>query len=389
MSTGRDRPSPGPITTNPVTTPAEARAFLHLPANLGGAAAGWGVALHYDTARFFNPGFNGYLADHRVARWLAHRDGRPEGQPVGRIAAAHRPGAPGGTFGFLALEQDPAILAALLAAALGWLRAQGATQATGPFNLSINHEAGAQLSHFDRPPMIRMPRTPPWLPAMLSAAGLTPAQDVIARTLPLATEPHTARFAPLLARWPGRAGLRLRPLDPRRYASDIALFTRLFNAAWAQNWGAEPVGPAEAQTIARVMRPLTRAGAILFAEWQGEPIGVASIIPNLDEATAPLNGRLLPFGWARVARLMLTGRSRTGRLPVIGIAPAWRHHPAGAMALGLLLQGCIAAARARGWQELEISWVLPQNLAMQQTCDRLGAPETGRWRLWQTALAST
>jgi molecular chaperone GrpE (heat shock protein) len=115
----------------------------------------------------------------------------------------------------------------------------------------------------------------------------------------------------------------------------------------------------------------------------------AEHVLNVIRTGYSLNGRLLPFGWARVARLMLTGRSRTGRLPVIGIAPAWRHHPAGAMALGLLLQGCIAAARARGWQELEISWVLPQNLAMQQTCDRLGAPETGRWRLWQTALAST
>ena len=193
-------------------------------------------------------------------------------------------------------------------------------------------------------------------------------------------------FTPLLARWPGRAALRLRPLDPAHYQRDIARFTQLFNQAWANNWGAEPVGAAEAATIARVMRPMTRAGAILFAEYQGEPIGVASVIPNLEEATAPLNGRLLPFGWARVAHLMLTGRSRTGRLPVIGVAPAWRHHPAGAMALGLLLAGCIAAARARAWQELEISWVLPQNLAMQQTCDRLGAPETGRWRIWQTPL---
>ncbi len=376
------QPNAAALTLRPVATRAEARAFLHLPASLGGAAAGWGVALHYDTARFFNPGFNGYLADHTVARWVAYRAGRP----VGRIAAAHRPGAAGGSFGFLALQPDPAVLAALLAAAFAWLRSQGATQASGPFNLSINHEAGAQLSGFDRPAMIRMPRTPPWLPAMLDAAGLAPAQDVVARTLHLPTETHTARFTPLLARWPGRAALRLRPLDPAHYQRDIARFTQLFNQAWANNWGAEPVGAAEAATIARVMRPMTRAGAILFAEYQGEPIGVASVIPNLEEATAPLNGRLLPFGWARVAHLMLTGRSRTGRLPVIGVAPAWRHHPAGAMALGLLLAGCIAAARARAWQELEISWVLPQNLAMQQTCDRLGAPETGRWRIWQTPL---
>jgi hypothetical protein len=366
----------------PVATRAEARTFLTLPALLGGEAAGWGVPLHFEVSRFFNPAFNGYHADHSLARWVAWRDGRP----VARIAAAHRPGALAGNFGFLALPPDPALLAALLATAGDWLRTQGATTMQGPFNLSINHEAGAQLSGFDRPPMIRLPRTPPWLPALLDAAGLTPAQDLLAHSLDVATEPHTARFAALLARWPGRDQLRLRPLDPAHHQRDIARFTHLFNAAWAPNWGAEPVGPAEAATIARVMRPMTRAGAILFAEWQGETIGVASVIPNLDEATIGLNGRLLPFGWARLAPLLLTGRSRTGRLPVIGIAPAWQRHPAGAMALGLLLSACIAAARTRGWHTLDMSWILPQNLAMRQICHRLGAPETGRWRLWQTPL---
>ncbi len=374
--------SAAPVELRPVATAAEARAFLALPALLGGEAAGWGVPLQFDVSRFFNPGFNGYFADHAVARWVAWRDGRP----VARIAAAHRPGAPAGNFGFLALPPDQAVLQALLATAADWLRAQGASTLQGPFNLSINHEAGAQVGGFDRTPMIRLPRTPPWLPAMLDAAGLAPVQDLLAHTLTLATEPHTARFAALLARWPGRDQLRLRPLAPAHHQRDIALFTQLFNAAWAQNWGAEPVGPAEAATIARVMRPMTRAGAILFAEWQGETIGVASVIPNLDEATIGLNGRLLPFGWARVAHLMLTGHSRTGRLPVIGIAPAWQRHPAGAMALGLLLSACIAAARARGWHTLDMSWILPQNLAMRQICHRLGAPETGRWRLWQAPL---
>ena len=106
------QPNAAALTLRPVATRAEARAFLHLPASLGGAAAGWGVALHYDTARFFNPGFYGYLADHTVARWVAYRAGRP----VGRIAAAHRPGAAGGSFGFLALQPDPAVLAAFMSA---------------------------------------------------------------------------------------------------------------------------------------------------------------------------------------------------------------------------------------------------------------------------------
>jgi hypothetical protein len=171
-------------------------------------------------------------------------------------------------------------------------------------------------------------------------------------------------------------------LDKRHYARDIALVTELFNDAWAGNWGAEPVGPEEATTIARIMRPLTRAGAILFAEWRGRPIGVASVIPNLDEATEGLDGKLLPFGWLKVARLVATGRSRTGRLPMLGIAREIRGQPVSAMALGLLFQGAIAAARARGWQQLEMGWLLEDNRLALNFIDRLGAPESGRWRIY-------
>jgi hypothetical protein len=290
-----------PLEVRPVSSRADETAFLRIPAALGGEAAGWSVPLEFDTRRFFDPRRNGVLRDHAAARFLAWRDGRC----AGRIAAGRqREAAPDGigTFGFLALERDPATLTALLRAVGGWLSAQGARRLRGPLSLTINHEAGALVEGFGRPGMVRMPRTPEWLPAMLEGAGLAPERDVLACTLTVTEERHRARFAALLALWPGAADLRVRPLDPRHFADEIRLVTALYNDAWADNWGA--VSVAEAATIARVMRPLLRAGAILFAEWRGEPMGVLSLVPNLDEATEGLGGRLLPFGWWRVARVL-------------------------------------------------------------------------------------
>ncbi|MBV1796870.1 hypothetical protein [Siccirubricoccus sp. G192] len=362
----------------PVATRAEAAAFLRLPARLGGEAAGWSVPLLLDTRRFFDPGFNGLLRDHAVARFLAWRDGRP----AGRIAAGWHHGDLVGNFGFLALEPDPAVLEALLRAAGAWLGAHGAARLRGPLSLTINHEVGALVEGFGRPGMVRMPRTPPWLPGMLEAAGLAPEKDVLACTLTLAKERHRARFGPLLARWPEAAGLRVRPLDSARFEAEIRLVTALYNDAWAANWGAVPVGEAEAATIARLMRPLLRGGAILIAEWQGEPIGVLSLLPNLEEATEGLHGRLLPLGWWRVARVALLGRSRSGRVPMLGISRRWRGHPVSAMAVGALLNRAITLAIGRGWESLEISWILEDNAAMLQTMARLPAPVTGRWRIY-------
>ncbi len=373
-----------PVEVRPVSTRADAVAFLRLPAALGGEAAGWSVPLEFDTRRFFDPRRNGVLRDHAAARFLAWRDGRC----VGRVAAGwRRGGAPdgAGTFGFLALERDPAALAALLRAAGGWLSAQGARRVRGPLSLTINHEAGALAEGFGRPGMVRMPRTPEWLPAMLEGAGLEPERDVLACTLAVAEERHRARFAALLARWPGAAGLRVRPLDRRRFDDEIRLATALYNDAWADNWGAVPVGQAEAATIARVMRPLLRAGAILFAEWEGEPMGVLSLIPNLEEATEGLGGRLLPFGWWRVARVLL-GRGRSARVPMLGTVRRFRRHPVSAMAVGALLDRAIGIAAARGWGTVEVSWILDDNAPMLRTMARLPAPVTGRWRLYGAPL---
>jgi len=374
----------GPVEIRAVGSAAEAELFVRLPARLGGAAAGWSVPLFADTRRIFDPGFNAALAEWRVPRWLAFRDGRP----VGRIAAAWpRDGVTSqgiGGFGFLALEQDPAVLRALLDAAEGWLRAQGAAKMRGPLSFTINHEVGA-LVEGGALPMPRMPRNPPWLPPLLDAAGLEREMDLLACTLDLAEEAHRPRFAALLARWPARSELRIRRLRPARLAEEVGLIRDLFNDAWAENWGALPVSTVEAATMARLLRPLLLTGSVFFAEWRGEPIGVASLIPNIEPAAARLDGRLLPWGWARMLRA-LAGGTDSARLPMLGIRRAWRGHPVSAYAVGALLSAAIDWAERRGWRQVEVSWILAHNAPMLQAMARLPAPVSGRWRLWSKWL---
>lgn len=369
-----------PLEVRLVSGAAEAALFVTLPARLGGAAAGWSVPLFADTRRIFDPGFNAALAEWEVPRWLAFRGGRP----VGRIAAAWpRDGvATGGigSFGFLALEPDATVLATLLAAARGWLAARGATRLRGPLSFTINHEIGLRIEGGVLP-MPRMPRNPPWLPPMLDAAGLAREMDVLACTLSLEEETHRARFAPLLARWPQREGLRIRRLRPHRLAAEIALIRDIFNDAWAENWGALPVSAAEAETMSRLLRPLLLSGTVFFAEWQGEPIGLLSLIPNIEAAAARLDGALLPWGWAHMLHA-LAGRTGSARLPMLGIRRAWRGGTVSAMAVGALLGAAIDLAERRDWRRIEVSWILEHNRAMLHCMERLPAPVSGRWRLW-------
>jgi hypothetical protein len=360
-----------------VGTPAEARAFHALPARL--RALGWSVPLRWEEARLFDPAHFGFLADHRVARFLARR----AGGVVGRIAACvPLDGAAPATFGFLCAERDPALVAALLRAARGFAAAAGRAALLGPLSFTINHEVGAQVGFHDRPPMLRMPGTPAWLPAMLDGAGLVPAQDVVACTLDVAAEGHTPRFAALAGRQaPEMARLRLRTMDRRDYRAEVGRIAALYNDAWSANWGAVALRPAEVAGLADLLRPLLWSGEVMFADWDGEPAGLVAVVPNL-AAAMPADGRLLPFGWARMAGA-LAGRVASARIPMLGIASRFRGHPASALAMGALLAEAIGIARRRGWRSLEISWILEDNAAMRNAMARLPAPVTGRWRIWE------
>ena len=301
-----------------VASAAEARTFLDLPARL--APLGWGVPLRWEETRLFDPGWNGFLRDHNVTRFLAWRGG----QAVGRIAACVPLAGPGpATFGFLRSARDGETVAALLDAARGVAARHRRPEIHGPLSFTINHEVGALVEPAVRAPMLRMPRTPDWLPGMIEAAGFVPLGDVLACTLDLAREGHRARFAVLAARRPGdMARLRLRRLDRRDYAAEVARVAALYDDAWADNRHAVQLRPGEVAMMAKLLRPLLLTGEVVFAEWDGTPIGLVSIVPNIEPAL-PMTGRLLPLGWLRLAAA-LAGRTTEARIPMLGIVRSFR-----------------------------------------------------------------
>jgi hypothetical protein len=390
------RPPAATLTVREVRSAADARAFLTLPRRLGGHRAGWTMPLFSRTRLAFDPRRNGALADWEVARFLAWRGG----VPVGRISAslprpaavppdpllAYTGGRPGagwtregtggeGHFGFLCLDRDPAVLDALLDAAAAWLRARGAARISGPFSFTINHEAGALVAGFGLPGAIETPENPAWLPAMLERAGLAPAMDLLA--FDLFPRPRAPRPLP--------EGLRIRRIGWVGWPRWAPAILALFNEAWRGNWGFRPVGEAEARTIARLMRPLALSGAVFVAEWQGEPVGVAALLPNLAEATAALDGVLRPWAVPRVAAAVL-GRVGSARMPLLGTVPSVRGRPVGNAAVDGLLDAANALALKRGWRRVEVSWVLAENTAMIARMKREGAVETRRWRVWEAGL---
>src|SRR3954470_21054981 len=104
---------------------------------------------------------------------------------VGRISAQYDDNfnsfhdAKWGWFGFLELEEDPAIMEALLATAEAWLRERGMERMVGPADLTMNEESGIVVEGHELPAFIRQPWQPPYYQRLAEGAGLEKAMDLL------------------------------------------------------------------------------------------------------------------------------------------------------------------------------------------------------------------
>ena len=133
-------------------------------------------------------------------------------------------------------------------------------------------------------------------------------------------------------------GLVVRELDMGRYRTELETIMDIFNDAWSGNWGFIPFSAAEVGHMAEMLKPLVRPNHFAIAELDGEPAAMAVYLPNLNEAIADLDGRLLPFGWAKLLWRVRISPPKTGRMPLMGIRKKYQGGPMGA-ALAVAVMG--------------------------------------------------
>jgi hypothetical protein len=181
----------------------------------------------------------------------------------------------------------------------------------------------------------------------------------------------------------------MRRLNFKDYANDIRKMVDIFNDAWSGNWGFVPLTDAEADELAKRMRMLLDDRLVWFAEVDGEAVAFIVTLPNINEAIRDLNGRLLPFGWAKLLWRLRSRRVKSARVPLMGVRRSLSGTLIGS-ALPLQLIGAILPANAVfGFRSIELSWILEDNLPMRRVLERLGARAYKTYRIYGKKLAAT
>jgi hypothetical protein len=232
--------------------------------------------------------------------------------------------------------------------------------------------------------MILQPWHPPHYRDLLDGAGYGKAMDLLMWFLGLGELKEGDQFAPEIHAAAERAlrdeGIEIRNIVKRNLGEEMRRFTEVYNEAWAKNWGFVPATEAEVEFHAKLLKQVIDEDWAFVAEKEGETVGVALTLPDINQAMAKLNGRLLPFGWLR----FLLAKRRIDRVRVfaLGVKDQYRHS---GVAAGLYLKHLDAASPER-IPAGETGWILETNEPMNRAMEGMGGKIVKRYRLYEKAL---
>jgi hypothetical protein len=375
------------VSVRPVRTRAERKAFIRLQWEVMRGVPHWVPPLRLERKELIDPRKNPFFEHGEAELFLAYRGGVPVGRISAQVDRLHleRYGDDTGFFGFFDAPDDPAVARALWEAVEGWHRARGHARVRGPFQLNINGEAGVLVDGFDTPPSLMMPHNPPYYGALLEGLGLGKAKDLYAwRYHPGELTEPTRMLADMTR---GVEGLIVRGIDTSRLPEEVRTIMTIFNEAWSNNWGYVPLTELELEKMAKEFKLIVDPAIALVAELDGEPAAMALALPNLNAAIHDLNGRLLPFGWAKLLWRLKVHKPNSARLVLLGIRPKFRGRPE-LKGLSVLLYSEIhTRGTAAGYTGAsELSWTLEDNRKINQGIALMGGKKYKTYRVYEKAL---
>ena len=363
--------------------------FLKLPWRIYASDPHWVPPLLLDVKEFLDQRRHPFYRHGAAARFLATRDG----VAVGRILVSDDPnynaqhGANVGCFGLFESVDDAAVSAALLNAAADWLRGRGRSSMMGPIDYSTNYPCGLLIEGFDTPPRVLMNHNPSYYAPLLEAWGLAKVKDLYAWWF---TDPHDmlARWRPRAERLAARGRVTIRPFRLKDFDAEVQRCTEVYNATIGGNWGMVKLADAEFRFLAKRIAQLANPQQVLLAEIDGKTVGFSITLPDINEATAPLNGRLttfgLPFGLVRF--LYRLRRVKTARMLVLGLLEGYRRR---GIAELLILKTLDYGKNVIGYTGAELSWTLEDNRSVNHTVEAVGAKRYKTYRIYEKQIVGS
>jgi GNAT superfamily N-acetyltransferase len=380
------------LTIRPVETRKDRKIFIDLPFRLYADDPNWVPPLKSEALGLITPEKNGWFSHAKAQLFLAEEDGRV----VGRISAhidtlaltmppeqGFGPGV--GQWGLMEAERQD-VFQALLERAEQWLRDQGMTRAVGPISMSIWEEPGLLIDGYDHAPTIMMGHAKPEYRGWIEWAQYRPIKQLLTYEVDI-----TKQFPPIVQRIikSGEKNPRIviRKVDKTKFAEEAAIILAILNDAWKDNWGFVPLTPPEVKDVGVKLKPIVYNDLIRIAEVDGKPAAFMITLPDLNEAIKPLNGSLLPFGWAKLLLWLRKPKAKTVRVPLMGVVKELQaSRLASQLAFMMIEYIRRASVEHYGAVRGEIGWILDDNQGMRSIAETIESRVNKVYQVYEKTL---
>ena len=366
----------------PVANARDLRQFIRLPWKIYRNDPYWVPPLLLDMKTLLNREKHPFFQHSSAEFFLARRDG----ELVGRIAAIQNNnhnnyhGERTAFFGFFESVNEKEVAAALLEQAASWARSRGLVQLRGPMNYSTNETLGLLVEGFDSSPCLMMTHNPPYYQELIESAGFEKAMDLYAWWLltERGLNPKIVRVGEKVLK---DQGIQVRTINMKKFREEVKIIKEIYNDAWSTNWGFVPMTDAEFEHMAKDLKTIVDPRVLLIAEKDGEPLAFSLALPDFNQALKKVNGRLFPFG---LAKLIYYGRQvRQVRVLALGIVKKVQNWNG----LGAALYyESFRRGVAAGYRSCEFSWTIESNDLINRSMQLFGAEIYKRYRIYQKAL---
>ncbi len=286
-----------------------------------------------------------------------------------------------GFFGFYECVDNAEVAHLLISTAEATLRALGLTSIEGPVNPGTNYECGLLVDKYDDAPQVMMTYNPHYYQSQLENIGFTKAMDLLAYNTP-ADFIMPKIITDIAARTEKKSNVSYRTLNLKNWTQELDIMFEIYNSAWEANWGFVPMTKDEFYHTAKDLKSIVDPGLVHFALVNNVVAGFILTLPDLNQVF-----KSIPRGTLSLMAIykLMTAKKRINRVRVItlGIKKEFRK-----MGLETLLYKHNHEAIKKNplLKNIEMSWILENNIEMNKPLIRMSGEAYKRYRLYQREL---
>ncbi len=355
------------ISIQAVNNKKQLKAFIHFPWKIYKDDPHWVPPLLMDMKRRFNKKKDPFYEYGDLQPFLAYKDG----EVVGRIAAISNSlynktqDADTAFFGFFECVNDQEVANKLFQVAENWVKERGFTKINGPANPTINHEYGLLVEGFNDSPRIMMSYNPPYYIDLVKNWGFKKDKGLFAYEINSETIHKNPKFQRIAKIARERSKVSIRKINMKNLKAELKLVKKVYNDAWADNYGFIPMTDAELDALAEDFKPIVIDDLVIFAEIDGETVGFALVVPDYNQIFKEMNGRLFPFNFLKLLLPSYRKKIEWLRIIILGVLPKYQRRGIDAV----LYQEVLERALKHGYPKGEASWILEDNLGMTRAAE--------------------